>query len=89
MRKDITVAAETRSARGKNEMNRLRVKGFSPSVIYGAGGDSVLVRHERPKELSPSPGNGGLSTLFARPTPLTIPRAAPHWWHDFLAPMKI
>ena len=43
MRKDITVAAEPRAARGKNEMNRLRAKGMSPAVVYGTGGDSVAV----------------------------------------------
>jgi large subunit ribosomal protein L25 len=42
-RKDITVAAETRDSRGKNEARRLRVSGFSPGVVYGAGGASVAV----------------------------------------------
>lgn len=43
MRKDITVAAEPRPVRGKNEMNRLRARGLSPAVVYGAGGDSIAV----------------------------------------------
>ena len=38
MRKDITVAAEPRDSRGKNEARRLRVKGSMPAVVYG--GDS-------------------------------------------------
>ncbi len=42
-RKDITIAAETRDSRGKNEARRLRVAGFSPAVVYGAGGTSVAV----------------------------------------------
>lgn len=64
MRKDITVAAETRSARGKNEMNRLRVKGFSPSVIYGAGGDSVAIS-VNPKDLHKILHSGtGHNTIF-------------------------
>jgi large subunit ribosomal protein L25 len=42
-RKDITVAAETRDSRGKNEARRLRVAGFSPGVVYGAGGTSLAV----------------------------------------------
>jgi large subunit ribosomal protein L25 len=43
MRKDITVAAEPRAVRGKNEMNRLRAKGMSPAVVYGTGADPVAV----------------------------------------------
>src|SRR5215471_8260458 len=43
MRKDITVAAEVRATRGKNEARRLRVRGFIPAVVYGAYKDSVSV----------------------------------------------
>jgi large subunit ribosomal protein L25 len=43
MRKDITIAAEPREGRGKNEARRLRVKGQTPAVLYGAGLDSVAV----------------------------------------------
>src|ERR1700730_9101665 len=43
MRKDITVAAEVRTTRGKNEARRLRVRGFIPAVVYGAYKDSVAV----------------------------------------------
>jgi len=43
MRKDITVMAEVRTARGKNEARRLRVRGFIPAVVYGAYKDSVAV----------------------------------------------
>ena len=43
MRKDITVAAEPRTTRGKNEARRLRVRGLSPAVVYGTGGDPVAV----------------------------------------------
>lgn len=50
MRKDITVAAEPRAARGKNEMNRLRAKGLNPAVIYGAGKDAVAIALN-PKDL--------------------------------------
>ena len=42
-RKDITIAAETRDSRGKNEARRLRVAGSSPAVLYGAGGAAVAV----------------------------------------------
>ena len=50
MRKDITVAAEVRAARGKNEARRLRVRGFIPAVLYGAYKDSVAIGVS-PKEL--------------------------------------
>ena len=51
MRKDITIAAEPRSARGKNEARRLRVSGLAPGVLYGAGGEAVPVS-VGPKELN-------------------------------------
>jgi large subunit ribosomal protein L25 len=51
MRKDITVKAEVRSARGKNEARRLRVRGFIPAVVYGAYKDSVAIGVS-PKEIS-------------------------------------
>jgi large subunit ribosomal protein L25 len=51
VRKDITVSAEERSSRGKNEARRLRVKGSVPAIVYGgeAGPDAVAVN---PKELN-------------------------------------
>lgn len=33
----LTIAAESRESRGKNEARRLRVKGFMPAVMYGGG----------------------------------------------------
>jgi large subunit ribosomal protein L25 len=51
MRKDITVVAEPRSTRGKNEARRLRVAGSMPSVVYGSGGDAVAVAVS-PKEIT-------------------------------------
>jgi large subunit ribosomal protein L25 len=51
MRKDITVVAEPRATRGKNEARRLRVAGLSPAVLYGTGGDSVPVSVS-PKEIT-------------------------------------
>ena len=51
MRKDITVAAEPRDSRGKNEARRLRAKGIMPAVVYGgpAGPQAVSVN---PKEVA-------------------------------------
>jgi len=43
MRKDITIVAEPRPARGKNEARRLRAKGRVPAVIYGAGKPATAI----------------------------------------------
>jgi large subunit ribosomal protein L25 len=51
MRKDITIAAELRSTRGKNEARRLRVAGKIPAVIYGTGQEAVPVAVD-PKEVN-------------------------------------
>jgi len=50
MRKDITVTAETRSGRGKNEARRLRASGSAPAVLYGVSDTSVPVA-VNPKEI--------------------------------------
>lgn len=64
MRKDITIAAEPRSKRGKNEARRLRVEHKIPAVVYGTGSEPVPVSVS-PKEInrilfSPS----GHNTIF-------------------------
>jgi len=41
VRKEISVAAEVRSSRGKNEARRTRVAGKIPAVVYGAYKDPV------------------------------------------------
>jgi large subunit ribosomal protein L25 len=51
MRKDITVAAKPRPARGKNEARRLRVSGQLPAIVYGTGRDPVAVA-VNPKEVN-------------------------------------
>jgi large subunit ribosomal protein L25 len=51
MRKDITVAAETRDSRGKNEARRLRAHGSMPAVLYG-GAPGPLPVAVNPKELT-------------------------------------
>ncbi|MEO8594537.1 MAG: 50S ribosomal protein L25 [Candidatus Solibacter sp.] len=64
MRKDITVAAEVRTSRGKNEARRTRVAGNIPAVVYGAFQDPVSVT-VNPKELSKIIRSGtGLNTIF-------------------------
>lgn len=51
MRKDITIAAEPRQARGKNEARRLRATAMIPAVVYGSGKDPVAVSVS-PKEVN-------------------------------------
>jgi large subunit ribosomal protein L25 len=51
MRKDITIAAEVRNTRGKNEARRLRAAGSVPGILYGAGGEPESVAVS-PKELT-------------------------------------
>jgi large subunit ribosomal protein L25 len=51
MRKDITVVAEPRDSRGKNEARRLRVHGSMPAVVYG-GPPGPLPVAVSPKELT-------------------------------------
>ncbi|HVO97193.1 MAG TPA: 50S ribosomal protein L25 [Bryobacteraceae bacterium] len=64
MRKDITIVAEPRSSRGKNEARRLRVAGQAPAVLYGAGGDAVPVAVS-PKEVNKIlHSNTGHNTIF-------------------------
>ncbi len=64
MRKDITIVAEPRSTRGKNEARRLRVAGSMPSVVYGAGGDAVAVAVS-PKEITKIlKSKSGHNTIF-------------------------
>jgi len=51
MKKEITITAESRDSRGKNEARRLRAKGSMPAVLYGgpSGPTPVAVS---PKELT-------------------------------------
>jgi large subunit ribosomal protein L25 len=51
VRRDITVAAQSRDSRGKNEARRLRAKGSMPAVVYG-GGDGPTAVAVDPKELT-------------------------------------
>lgn len=64
MRKDITIAATPRPARGKNEARRLRVSGQMPAVIYGTGKDPIAVAVS-PKEVNKIlHSNTGHNTIF-------------------------
>ncbi|MGP0071085.1 MAG: 50S ribosomal protein L25 [Bryobacteraceae bacterium] len=64
MRKDITVTAEPRTTRGKNEARRLRVKGLAPAVLYGSDGPAVAVAVS-PKDVNKIlHSNTGHNTIF-------------------------
>ena len=64
MRKDITVAAEVRTSRGKNEARRTRAAGNIPSVVYGAYQDPISVA-VNPRDLSKIiRSSTGLNTIF-------------------------
>ena len=51
MKQEITITAELRDSRGKNEARRLRVGGKIPAVVYGARQESVAVAVS-PKDLN-------------------------------------
>jgi len=64
VRKDITVTAEVRSSRGKNEARRTRREGNIPAVVYGAYQDAISVS-VNPKELNKIiRSSTGLNTIF-------------------------
>jgi large subunit ribosomal protein L25 len=64
LRKDITVVAEVRTSRGKNEARRTRAAGNIPAVVYGAYQDPISVA-VNPKELSKIiRSSTGLNTIF-------------------------
>ena len=84
MRKDITVAAESRDSRGKNEARRLRVKGSMPAVVYGgeAGPSPVTVN---PKDLNKIlHSKTGHNTIFNLSIggKETVPVMIVDWQHD-------
>ena len=51
MSRDITVAAEVRASRGKNEAHRTRSAGQIPAVVYGAFKDPVSIA-VNPREIN-------------------------------------
>jgi large subunit ribosomal protein L25 len=64
LRKDITVTAEVRASRGKNEAHRTRKAGNIPAVVYGAYQDAVSIA-VNPKEINKIIRSGtGLNTIF-------------------------
>ncbi len=64
MRKDITVSAEVRNTRGKNEARRTRVAGNIPAVVYGAYQDPVSVAVNPKEILKIVRSSTGFNTIF-------------------------
>jgi large subunit ribosomal protein L25 len=64
MRRDISVAAEPRTTRGKNESRRLRRRGLIPAILYGAYREALAVAVD-PKEVTRIlHGKSGHNTIF-------------------------
>jgi large subunit ribosomal protein L25 len=64
MKRDITISAEPRDTRGKNEARRLRVRGLAPAVVYGPGTDPLTVAVD-PKEVTRIlKSTSGQNTIF-------------------------
>jgi large subunit ribosomal protein L25 len=64
LRKDITVTAEVRTSRGKNEAHRARRAGNIPAVLYGAYKNAVSIA-VNPKEINKIVRSStGLNTIF-------------------------
>jgi large subunit ribosomal protein L25 len=64
VRRDITVAAEVRTSRGKNEARRTRRGGSIPAVIYGAYKDPVSVAVDPRDILKIVHSSTGYNTIF-------------------------
>ena len=64
MRKDITVTAEVRTSRGKNEAHRTRAAGQIPAVLYGAFQDPVAVAVSPREILKIVHSATGYNTIF-------------------------
>lgn len=64
MRKDITVAADVRSSRGKNEARRTRRAGQIPAVVYGAHQDPISVAVDPRQILKIVRSGTGFNTIF-------------------------
>ena len=64
VRKDITVTAEVRTSRGKNEARRTRRAGQIPAVVYGAYKDPVSVAVNPREILKIVRSNTGYNTIF-------------------------
>ena len=64
MRRDITVAAEVRASRGKNEARRTRRARQIPAVVYGAYQDPVSIAVNLREILRIVRSTTGFNTIF-------------------------
>jgi len=64
VRKDITVAAQARASRGKNEARRTRRRGLIPAVVYGAYKDPVPVEVSPREIMQIVHSSSGYNTIF-------------------------
>ncbi len=64
MRTEITVTAEVRASRGKNEARRTRREGHIPAVVYGAFKDPVAVSVSPREILKIVHSKTGYNTIF-------------------------
>ena len=64
MRRDVTVSAEVRETRGKNEARRTRRRGLIPAVVYGAYQDPVSVAVSPKEILQILRSSTGYNTIF-------------------------
>ena len=64
MRKDITVFAQVRATRGKNEAHRTRSAGNIPAVVYGSMQDPVAIAVNPREILKIVRGTTGYNTIF-------------------------
>ncbi|HLI85107.1 MAG TPA: 50S ribosomal protein L25 [Bryobacteraceae bacterium] len=78
MRKDITVAADIRETRGKNEAHRTRRAGKIPAVVYGAHQDPISVAVNPREILRIVASETGYNTIFnlqvngSQPSPVMV-----------------
>ena len=64
MKRDITVTAEVRTSRGKNEAHRTRSAGQIPAILYGSPSDPVAIS-VNPREISKIiHSSTGYNTIF-------------------------
>ena len=64
MRKEITVTAQVRSTRGKNEARRTRREGQIPAVLYGAPNEPISVAVNPREILKIVHSKTGYNTIF-------------------------
>jgi large subunit ribosomal protein L25 len=85
MKKDITVLAEARDSRGKNEANRLRRSGSMPAVLYGGGSEPTAIA-VNPKELgrilNSKTGHNTIFNLQLNGSDGTTPVMIVDWQYD-------